>query len=245
MRTADLLQAARDLRLDHSWSTLEVDLGGRTAYFGVSTDAVKLKDTGARITCDAIGQQQLADLWGAHLLTSGLMELRYAAADIVVLPSPGDVTKDYDGRQHSARIDRAVQREIDGGAAAGGMVAGMCKTWILDPKCTTVKSVNHGWIVDRSKVRGTGSPRGTWNGIPVRQCEFNDHYLIQNRGAAHTKNHLDYSQMALFVSGKAEVDGTIVDTADLFADPETARYLVGTKSALGFTRQPGVAKETL
>lgn len=221
--------------VQHDLNPITIEYDGHVGVFHVSTDAVRVD--GVRHTCSPIAAQQAADALGCLLLTSKLYEERWRQSSVVIPPCPGDVVRD-DAHVHSAKVDKEVQ--IATGLPGDWIVADVGKAWIIDPKCTTKRAVNHGWIVGASVQWGSDG-RPYWKGIPVsRTSGIDGQFIIQNRGAAHGLNHEDYSQVLLVVDGMCEVDGVPMRTADVYRDPELCGLVTFNRMPLEFTRQPGV-----
>lgn len=229
------LSVIREGQLEHEWAELRIEHNGHKGVFRVSADAARV--AGIRETCTAIAAQQAADAMGCLLLTSKLYEERWKQATVVIPPCPCDVVKD-DAEVHSHKVDKQIQ--IAQGSLGRWLVADVGKAWIIDPKCSTSKAVNHGWIVN-SPVAWDAAGRPNWKGIPVSNTSgIEGEYMIQNRGAAHGLTHEDYSQVLLMIHGECFVDGKQMRTADVYMDEDLCGLVMFNQMPLAFSRQPGV-----
>ena len=198
----------------------------------VTADAVKL--AGVRINVSATLQQQLADLFGALLLTPKLADLVYAARGLSIPPAPMPITSSTAGmQQESAKIDTLVAAA--GGRDRGAILGTVGKHWCITNTLLTHagKACNYGWFLPA----GTPSP---WGGIAIYPSVTLDALVIQQPSWAHDASHVDYSQQCSLVHRSCKLDGVEADLATVFQDP-TSAGLVSHEGPLQLLRQPGVA----
>lgn len=237
MKSAEWITAIRNGAVTHELNPITVKANGHTGVFMVSADAVRIDRV--RHTCSAYAAQQAADALGCLLLTSKLYEERWKQATVKIKPALCDVRR-ATAHDHSEKVWKEIM--LTSRVSPGPwIVADVGKAWIIDAKCSVEHAVNHGWIVNRAEVNWDSSGRAFWMGVPVTPTTgIEDEFMIQNRGAAHTIHHEDYSQVLLLVDDECVVDGVKMCTTDVYQDPELCCLVTHNQLPLSFSRQPGV-----
>lgn len=182
---ADILQAARDGRLDYRWTDLPGAPGVR-----VSEDAVKLE--GIRVPVSARTTQAIAEILSdqeqANIQpTTPLIEdLIYNAADVKVKPVAFDVKDPRSVAAFNASIDRQIVQQTSG-RPAWGLVSSVGKSWVIANQAIDHpgKAVNYGFHWPSSTPTGE---QGPWPSVDGRSRVF------QQPSTRHNPDHWDYSQ---------------------------------------------------
>jgi hypothetical protein len=220
-----VLGAVAEGRFEHTFVPLVVDAGGHRGIFAVSQDALRMD--GVRIDVSAILQQHVADLLGAHLLTPKLFDQMWANRAVTLLPCTQPITSSAAGMVgHSACVDKRLAAA--GGTPPNGIVQTVGKTWVLSNKLTDRVAMNMGWHLDQPLA---GVPFDSAPTLPGA-------HMIQSPGTRHGPNHVDYSQIALFVKRECVVDGRSTTFDAVAGDPAFAT-LVSHEGVLRVLRQPG------
>ncbi|MSO37439.1 MAG: hypothetical protein EXQ69_04220 [Acidimicrobiia bacterium] len=235
-------KAWRDGRIVHEWDWLRIEDRGRVVEVRVSADAVRIREPDGLLVRESAGAyacQLVADCLGGLLLTARLVELRHLAATVKLEPlvasliKPSGTVGNVSAREASAAIDVAILREC--GANNPRFVSNVGKHFVLDSKCSTMVSVNHGWLVRDQPWRGTPA---------TKAVSAKGWFVLQNRGAAHTlgpsSDQDDYSQTILLVAKTCVLDGVVVPTERLYREAELAYLVLHDGVALPWSRQPGV-----
>jgi hypothetical protein len=229
-REQQIEAAVLDGNYEHEWAPLTISCGGHTGTFWVSRRELALSYGGATLTVSTSFRtaQNIADMLpeGAYLLTSKLADEIQRQADARVdgqsrnwqgagTDNSGSTTKRM--VQFSDQLDQLV-----GGAA--GLVSNLSKLWVNTIKHWTNPATpegtlssrhngaNHGlyrFVGGQPATKDPNAPGSSPGGLEV----------IQDRGMAHDKSHVDYSQLLRFVRRDATVDGQTMDVADVARDP--------------------------
>ena len=227
-RDSQILSHATHGDLEVVWTKIMV--GGRIELV-VTADAVKL--AGIRINVSATLQQQLADYFGAMLLTPKVADLAYAARAVTISPQPMPITSSTAGmQQESQKMDAAISRV--GGSEAGDIIGTVGKHWVIDNALSQHPGMaeNYGWFLPP----GTKTP---WQGVPVYPSVTLGPLVIQQPSWAHDPSHVDYSQQASFMHRDCKVDGKSEDLASVLQDA-TLGPMLSHNGPLKVLRQPGV-----
>ena len=210
-----------------SWSTITTKAGGKTAYFKVTSDALRVGDAtdSFRPTVTHRTAQLIADDLGAFLLTPKLADEAHAQAKVVISPRPrlswkNDGTMSNTKRmvEQSASVDKMI-------AGRPGLVSSVGKDWVntnafaarckIGPKRDQC-AVNYGWH---------------GKGLPYRAATPRGGALYQPVGFKHNLGHVDYSQIVRLVQPMVRLcddeDGTCqeVHIQKIASDPVLAALL--------------------
>lgn len=239
-RGAYILDQVRLGLYEIPWLPITSVYNGHAARFWVSGDAMKVD--GVRVNVTAMLQQQIADIIGAMLPTPRIVDLIYMEADIVLQPMPMPITSSTVAMvDQSRKIDAAVVKVVGSiDAAKGRIVSTVGKTWVVANGLLTHPGMaeNYGW-----HFRGATFGGKAWEvNASLAKDPVTGQYLrlIQGEGWFHSSSHTDYSQNALFVLTKAELDGATVDINSILSDPSLAP-LANHNGVLRVLRQPNVA----
>jgi len=222
-------QAATQGGLDVQW--VDLDVSTKAHSLVVRVTRVPVACDGVYFGAGAMLEQQVADALGALLLTPKLIDLMFAAAEVVIPPFP--LTSG--GTQHMMDTATFVQEtNLINGAIAGrvGLVQTVGKPFVLSKLCSTTRGTNYGWSLPKS----VGS---NWKGVAVYPSVTLNSMVIQQPGNAHGLGQDDYASTCLLAHRNCTLDGQEYDLAKIYTDPSLAG-LVSHEGALPWSRQPGV-----
>ncbi len=182
---ADIIQAARDGRLEYRWA----DLPGAPGV-AVFEDAAKLE--GLRVPVSARTAKVIAEILasssGANVLpTTPLIEdLIYDAADVRVKPVAFETADPRSVAQFNSSIERQIAQQT-GGRPGWGLVSCVGKSWVLSNMAIDHPgaAINYGfhWPAGTRTAE-----QGPWPSVNGKSKVF------QQEGARHNPDHWDYSQ---------------------------------------------------
>jgi hypothetical protein len=222
-----VLGAISEGRFEHVFVPLTIRAGGHTGVFRVSQDALKID--GVRINVSATLQQQIADLFGAYLLTPKLLDQMWAQRAVTVTPCTGSSAADMSTSEAMVKHSECVNRKL---IPTSGIVQTVGKTWVITNALLDHrgKACNDGWHLEK--------PLGGY--VPFDAAPtLRGAHMIQSPGYHHDQNWIDYSQIALFIHRDCLVDGNPSAFADVARDPSLSA-LVNHDGILHVLRQPGV-----
>jgi hypothetical protein len=241
-REAQIIELVSHGAADVAWTTIMSSAAGRVATIPVMRRALAVLTAAGRLTVSVTftTAQRIADLLGAHLLTSRVADLicQQAALRLPVLNQPSWVR---DGSM--ARTDRLVEYSalIEGRVeGAPRLVANEGKHWVVTSRLfppphgagvdkpegqrgSCHNAANFGWHTRGATSRSPG-------GLPV----------VQSIGLAHDRHHVDYSQLLTLMGDTALVDGEPHKLAQLAADPELYPLVTDERMPLPMLRHPDV-----
>jgi hypothetical protein len=231
-----VVEAVRSGRARPEWAKVTSRAGGHEAVFEVSRDALLVD--GVRVGVSARVAQEIADLTGASLLTTKLLDLMWEERGVTLLPMPrgqAEMTTTREMRAYSAGIEKAIER-----AGGSGIVQTLGKAWVLDDRLAEVDgraktiggvpvACNYGWHFSG----------GSFQGIAGERATSGDARVIQGPGFHHDLDWTDYSQVCLLARQACVVDGRPATLAEVLTSPELAP-LASARGAVRVTRQPGV-----
>ena len=202
---------------EHAFMPITIGNG----VFYVSQDALKID--GVRINASAVLQQHIADLLGAYLLTPKLMDQAWAQRTLTCLPCTMPINSTSEGMiQHSACVNKQIVRPTN------GIVQTVGKTWVLSNKLSLRVAMNMGWHIENPIAGVPFDPAPTLPGA----------HMIQSPGTRHSPQHVNYSQVCLFVAKDCIVNGQPTTFAAVAQSP-TFASLVSHEGILLTLRQPG------
>lgn len=227
-----ILDAARAGALDPiTWAPVVSERHGHRLVVYVTADALKLE--GVRVTVTHATAQHLADLLGAHLLTSRIADLAYLQAAARLAPQiqrpDADMADTARMVAHSRAVDAAIAAAHDGLGAAlapGDLVSPVGKDWINTPRLRAQpdRAANFGWHAPTAPLRSPGGA-AVWQSI----------------GLAHDLAHVDYSQVVRLMRADCELDGVVRSLAEIALRPALCG-LVSDEGPVEL-RHPGVPAE--
>lgn len=217
-----------------SFSEIISSHGDHDARFYVFSDALKVG--GVRVNVSADLQQRVADLLSCSLLTPFLADLLWSQRDVTLKPHTRPITSSTTAMvDHSRLIDEDLAK-IPG--PEGRLVSTVGKHWVVDDDMLSHpnKTENYGWHFDGQTFGGSG-----WSAAAsdIRDPKGQRLRLIQSRGWAHDKSHVDYSQTCVLISRTCVVDGVKRLLEDVLRDKSTAGLASHSGPMKNF-RQPGV-----
>ena len=182
---ADIIQAARDGRLQYHWA----DLPG---YDGVQVFEDAARIDGLRVPVSARTTAAIVEILSAALQstvtpTTPLVEdILYNMADVKVRPMPQQVDSPASAALFTNSLDRQIS-QLTSGRPGWGIVSCVGKSWVLSNMAVEHpgKAINYGmhWPL----LTGTTSA-GPWPSIDGKSKVF------QQPGSVHDPDHYDYSQ---------------------------------------------------
>ncbi len=215
------------------WATLTSQHQGHEAEFEVFADALKID--GVRVNVSADTQQKIADVLGCFLLTPKLADLLWAQRGVTLPPFPRPITSSTTAMiEHSAKIDAALSQL----PPTEGILATVGKHWVLDNALASKpgRAMNYGWHFEGAAYQNI---KGEVCASLLKEPSGSYTRLIQGRGTAHDRYHVDYSQTCVLVARTARVDGQPMDLSELLTNSELAP-LASHQGPLVLLRQPGV-----
>ncbi len=224
-----ILAAAQSGDLTFDLMPIEMD-GGLTIL--AMADALKLN--GIRVAMSAELSQRVADELGMMLPTAKLADVMFRASRLRLGPFPRRIPPA--GSESAAAIAHNSDLE-QARMGRQGMVSGW-KHWILSPRIAELKAVNYGWHIETSDAR--------WRQLKLhRSASDIGLRVIQPVAAVHSVHHVDYSQLAQFVSRRGWLNGREVDLAEVLGNPDQAKLIshVGVTPARYGVGQPPQADE--
>lgn len=181
----DIVQAARDGRLEYRWR----DLPGAPGV-SVFEDAAKLE--GLRVPVSARTTKMIAEILASEtgenvLPTTPLVEdLIYDSADLRVKPVAFDTADPRSVAAFNASIEQQIAQQT-GGRPGWGLVSCVGKSWVLSNMAIDHPgaAINYGFHWPLATVTGQNGP---WPSVDGKSKVF------QQPGARHNADHWDYSQ---------------------------------------------------
>jgi hypothetical protein len=228
-RDAAILEAVRSGIAGCAWTPILSEQRGRRATLYVSDDAVRVVHDGDkrfRLPMSATLAQQCADLMGASLCTSYVMDLSYAKADwcLPAFPQKADAFMATTGasRRYNDAVESARQHRT-------GLIRDCGKTWVLSPLLRQRPDVacNYGFFHPQAPYSSHSGEK-----------------MFQTRGTRHSRTHVDYSQVGIFVKQEMVIDGEPARFSDVLANRDLF-HLVSDEGYSSIVRQPGVPLEAV
>ncbi len=217
-RERQILDAVASGFYTHTWTPITSEARGHKAKIWISADALKVGDV--RVTTNAETCQRIADLLGASLCTTRIVDLAYEQADIRIRPqlqTPDDHMAEWHRTvQHSLAIDRLI--------TVGYLARNVGKHWVLSDLLVPGIAANYGWHDPAAKSKSWPAELQVW----------------QPLGTRHNTKHTDYSQTVVLMRNTLEVDGTVRRMDDVMQDPELA-CLINYDGCMRVRRMPGIA----
>ena len=211
-RNRAIVNAVREGLAIHQWSLLEVldeqnhlllQVSRAPLRIGESTDAVW-------VSVSESAQSQIASILGAELLTPRLSDIMWLHSDLKAPPvtrawySDGSMAWTSRMLEQSAALDAIVGQ--DPGAT---LVSNLGKDWVKLRTIAAGRAANYGWYVK------SGGEAAVTSGLRV----------LQGVGTAHNPDHVDYSQLARFVSRDVILNGKPVSFSDVLAMPAASKLV--------------------
>jgi hypothetical protein len=185
-RSAEIVSLFKQGRGNAPLTIIETASGPYRAKLAVSSKAATID--GVRVNLSERELTNLADYFGAHLLTPKLVDVIQEKADLKLTPRPQAWYADGPGGRAtmadtSRMFDYSKIVDEEAAGKTGTLTANEGKDWVLEGYAFT----------DRGKNRGTNYG---WfkNGAPV-----------QPLGRVHDLDHTDYSQLVRLVSSYVQL----------------------------------------
>jgi hypothetical protein len=208
------------------WTPITTSIDGHEATLYVSADAVAIgePDDWIRINVSHTAAQQIADLLGAALPTTKIVDAAYQQATVVLEPCIQTADAQMAFTSRMVRHHREVERKR---AGRTGLVRNVGKDWVLTNQLVGQpdRAANYGWFSGSGQYQLGSGLRG-W----------------QPLGLAHDRQHVDYSQVLTLVRRDVLVDGAPCDLGDVLCSTDLAG-LVSSEGPLQIVRHPGVPEE--
>jgi hypothetical protein len=195
-------------RMCHLWTTIKYN----QILYVVSRDAIKID--GIRINLSSKYQQELAEEWGACLLTPRVVDIIYANS-FKLDPKPRSISSSIqDMIAHSEAVDEQLKdKEI----SSTTPIAPVGKDWCYPP-VSNGKATIYGWNINNNQL--------SWNGIKTHPSTFSGKRVLQPISTIHNIDHFDYSSTVRFMS-EIIIDGQFYKCKDVIDKPEFKEYLWG------------------
>jgi hypothetical protein len=227
-----ILSAVQSGGFEASFSEVLSVHGDHEARFWIFSDALKVG--GVRVNVSADLQQRIADLLSCSLLTPFLADLAWLRRGATLTPHTRPITS-----LTSAMVDhsRLIDEDLAKLGQPSGVVSTVGKHWVIDDEMLghPNKTENYGWHFPGQSFGGSA-----WSAAASSLKEGGHGLrLIQGRGWAHDKSHVDYSQTCVLVSRTCVVDGLRKRLEDVLGDPGLAWHASHSGPMRTF-RQPGV-----
>lgn len=165
-----------------------------------------------------ITAQKMADICGAMLPTSKLVDEIWKQASVKLPPRPWGPPYDasmYSSARMTAQSRKLEQQRRAAGGPLGDLTSGNFKDYILVQGLLTRP--------DRTCIYGWHQ----MNGIPIQGAQLD----------AHERTYVDYSQAPRFVDLQVTLEGERIEVAALLADPVRC-HLVSTAGSSTVARLP-------
>jgi len=251
-REQAIIDAVLDDNCDLHWSEVTSKEGDHEGTFRVFSDALKLivmLDDGdddeetsehapvvTRVNVTADTAQHIADILGACLPTAKLLDLMWLQRDVTLTPNTRQITAKTKAMiEHSQKIDAQLKEQDN----PEGLLSTVGKHWVLDTSILKKKNraINYGWHFLGTNFQGLKGEVAVSLYKDPKTKQYGR--LIQGRGSHHDITHVDYSQICRLVARDCEVDGNVMDLADVLKDPDLSA-LVSHQGPLTFHRHPYV-----
>jgi hypothetical protein len=188
-------------RVKHDWISFTTP----EATYVVSAQPVRIDSI--LINLSAASQITLAKNWDCSLLTAKVVDLIHQHADVIITPCPRMISSAKSAMiLHSQNVDNKLKKYN----TEGKLISTCGKDWVeVEKKPANGNATNYGWCINTSNA--------DWNGIKTHPSSINGIRVIQPAGQVHSKQHLDYSQNARFIS-RIVIKETIYKASDIMFD---------------------------
>lgn len=220
-RDQSVLEAIDNGLVNCDWVEVTSESSGHSAVFKVLADAayVTLEDGSRfRFQVSANLAQKCADALDASFMTAKVSDLAYKQATVVLPVTTLTAGPDMATTTKSKEWNTIVESKR---AGATGLLRDCGKLWILDNSLAySSGAVNYGFYDKNAPYTGPGGLK-----------------MWQTIGKKHDHWHSDYSQTLILTRNTCEVDGQVMQTAQVMTD-KTLCGLVSYQGPLKYTRQP-------
>jgi hypothetical protein len=226
-RERKILDAVRGgFAMPIEWVSITTSADGHEATLYVSADALAIgePDDWIRVNVSHTTAQQIADVLGAALPTTKIVDAAYQQATVVLEPCVQTPDAEMGFTSRMVRHHKEIEERRAGRA---GLVRNVGKDWVLTNRLVGQpdKAANYGWFTKVGTFQlGSGLPG------------------LQPLGLAHNRLHVDYSQVLCLVRRDLTVDGCQCDLDDILRSPDLWP-LVSDEGPLEIVRHPGVPEE--
>ncbi len=210
-REQAILAAVTDGDVVISWVDVTSQVGGHTATFSVSADALRLGSAGDsfRASATARTMQQIADALGCVLPTSRMCDLIWAQAAVQLAPCPQNVD---DATRVSTALMGKYHAQVEALLAGRtGLIENVGKHWVLSSSIVGVKRAG----IQAAANYGFYSTAGEFKSGPKRDGLFP---LMQPLATDHFVDYTDYSQVIRLVKRACTVDGQDADLSAVLTE---------------------------